>query len=398
MVMVSGNPVFTTGYYGSLFVFSMIFFLIVFNPSILSSFSNTRVIIIFAVLFIQFFLQRAMFGSYSVVDFFNLINILAVGLIIAVYLKSKFIYLYVKVIYIFAVISLWLYFTFMIFPGLYYFTMENIVQFFELPGSRAGYSYHNNILIYTLSTPPDLDFYNYRNAGPFWEPGAFGIYLNLAIIINIFLLRNKWLSKINIILVIALLTTFSTSNWIIIFILLAGYYYFEKGQSNFGMKIAPLILAYVFFVAYETLPFLGEKIAMRNTTYENAIYSETKLERVGSFYRDTYLLMKNPLLGFGVDPRNKNPYYTMNSVLHNHRNNGTSDLLLIFGLPLGVYYIFIISQIYLVFGSHRSRTYNIYLFILVMLLGFSQIILLKAVFVILFWLAYFAKNTVKNMY
>ena len=399
VIMLSGNPVFSTGSYGALFVTFIVILFLSYKKEISRAFVNIRVTIIFGVLLIQYFIQLVVFDSYSVNSILSLVSNLVISLIVAVHFKNKFIYLYVKIIYGFAVISLGFYFIFLIFPDLYYFTLNNIAPYFELPGSSAGYSYHNNILIYTFATAPTQNIFDYRNAGPFWEPGAFSIYLNIAILINIYVLRKNWISIKNIILLIAVLTTYSLAGWLILFIILAGYYNFIKGRKNQVIRMIPLLIAYVFYFAYETLPFLGEKYEIKKTTYEKAIHNETKMERVGSFYRDTYLLMEYPILGYGMDPINKNPYYTKGTLLYNHRNNGTSDLLLSFGLPLGIYYMFIISQITQINhinGLYRSKFFSIYMFLIVFLLGFSQIILLKPVFVIMFWLVFYKRHSQEN--
>jgi len=96
-----------------------------------------------------------------------------------------------------------------------------------------------------------------RNCGYAWEPGAFAVYLCLAIFINLFITKNDKSSKIRLwVLLAALLTTQSTTGFSMLLIILLYYYY------NNNVKIILMAFPVVLIGAYLilSLPFMTDKI------------------------------------------------------------------------------------------------------------------------------------------
>lgn len=105
----------------------------------------------------------------------------------------------------------------------------------------AWMDWPRSILFYSM--PRESGFLLLRNSGIFHEPGAFSLYLMLAIIINTFNTRNT-LDKKNIILAIILLTTFSTTGYILLILFLA--YAIPKSKMHAGLKI---IISFIMIIA-----------------------------------------------------------------------------------------------------------------------------------------------------
>lgn len=147
--------------------------------------------------------------------------------------KELFIQKYVKLLYYICIISIpiWL-------------STVMRLNFWEWAPS-SGDGQYKTLFFYCVDTYGE----NGRNNGPFWEPGVFQMYINIAVL---FLLYSK--NNINIkyllIFVIALATTYSTTGYICFALVLITYYY-DKSDSIKGCQFFLLILGivsvYVFF-------------------------------------------------------------------------------------------------------------------------------------------------------
>ncbi len=101
-----------------------------------------------------------------------------------------------------------------------------------------------------------------RNCGPFWEPGAFQGFVNLALLFEIFHLhkQNKLISVPLIIYVVTILTTISTGGYVTMFVILAISLIFNPMlQPNTKLTFIMLVL-FVFAFLFFHLDFLGDKI------------------------------------------------------------------------------------------------------------------------------------------
>ena len=74
----------------------------------------------------------------------------------------------------------------------------------------------------------------------FHEPGAFAVFIVLAIVINI-MIDDRPFSRKNIILLIALVSTFSTAGILSIF-LVYGFYFFRIKKKNIKVLIVSAII------------------------------------------------------------------------------------------------------------------------------------------------------------
>ena len=97
----------------------------------------------------------------------------------------------------------------------------------------------------------------------FWEPGAFACYINLVFLFYIGkikpLLENNRLKVI--IILLALLTTYSTTGYIVLFLIGLVTIYIEYSKK-YGILVIPLFLVFsvIAIVTYENSEFLKEKI------------------------------------------------------------------------------------------------------------------------------------------
>jgi hypothetical protein len=324
---------------------------------------------------------------------------IGIGVLAVPFLSNRFYELYVNLLYKLCLISLVFYFLFYLAPPLYDLVSLTLTPLFGKANSSRGYEYIPNILIYVFNQndPRAGSFFDYRNPGPFWEPGALGLYTILALFINIFFLNDKFLSKKNLVLIITVVTTFSTTNYFALILLVVGFAIFKSKKISFLGGVAAIGILIVFSFLYESLPFLQEKINQRNTSYEDALKKDIKQDRIGTFYVDLNHLLKNPVTGYGFDPANRIANFHEWDVDLVHKNNGVSDIFLILGIPFGLYYLFRIAnnaKFFSVIHDYPSYLFRFYFFALLLLVGFSEIIFIQ----VLFFFLSFLPDTLKVNY
>ena len=165
-----------------------------------------------------------------------------------VILREKALAYLVKVITHLTVIGLIIYFFQMVgFADLIYTFSKSL----NMPNLNKidGYT---NFVIFSFTK----GLHEYRNSGFVWEPGAYGCFLILALLFNFF--RNKFtFDRTSIILIIATITTFSTSDYLALFIMMFLAYRYRVPKINLWV----IIMVPAFVVLFITVPFLGDKIA-----------------------------------------------------------------------------------------------------------------------------------------
>lgn len=297
---------------------------------------------------------------------------------------SKFPLVFINIIYFFSVVSLVFYSLTLIIPSLFTsildFFYENL-QFLQLndPGRKhvIFYTYDQNYEIRAY-TGSDNNFMN-RNAGPFWEPGGWGIFLIIALIFNT-INSKKIFTKKNIIFIITILTTLSTGAYIILMIYLT-FYFFLSVSSKYKYIVLFFAIIVSNFVFQNTY-FLKEKLTYTVEESEfggSAVYAPRT--RLGSALVDINDFMANPYIGKGFFVSNR--YSKKENEILRYRNNGLTNMLVEYGI-IGFSFFF-----FVMYKSFRNYCYSeninpkfsfIFVFCL-MAFGFSQMIFIKTFFI-----------------
>lgn len=285
---------------------------------------------------------------------------------------KDFAHCFVRIMLIFAVISLPFYIAAN--TGLYgvllsiadklpQFGVDNMISIGKQEGLRTLYFYN----VYDS----DFTVMNLRrNPGPFWEPGRFTIYLNLAILINLFYFKMPIFSKKNIILIVANLTAMSTTGisvMLIIFIV-----YVLKGNTSKTKKIIWGTILLASIPAILSLDFMSDKIGGEMS--DDATHS-----RFGAIAYHITQIEKSPFLGFG-------PFLsTVFGMDLASSPNGVSDSVRYFGIPMAVYIWFLLyrgTNIYIIGKTERIAT-----FVVLMMLAFTQTIMTSPFYYMLYFFA-----------
>jgi len=273
--------------------------------------------------FIVFLLRK---GKKNIDKEFLFVVIIAIGLIVAQGLLWGF-----SIITVFTYTGLFLFFPYFVFRivGIDYLRIaSNIIyviaiyssvlwfaQSFIPPVDQFLQDLANQVFPYTTDiTPRSLLFYTvgnkgwtympeygiYRNAGAFHEPGAFAVFLDLAIAINM-MVAKKLFTKRNIFLMLVLLTTISTAGYFGLFIIIFFYYFDTKWIINPSIRIlAGVFLIFLFIFISARVDFLGQKV---QDQWEEANTKSLNKKTVGRIYgaKKALLVMKKyPLTGRGL--------------------------------------------------------------------------------------------------
>jgi hypothetical protein len=236
-----------------------------------------------------------------------------------------------------------------------------------------------NILIYTIETTE-----NFRNSGAFWEPGGFASFLNLSLTLH--LIKNNFrFDRHAWIVVLTLLTTFSTTGYVVFFLILV----FTAANRLVG-QISPNKLAIRLFLVvmlipgflylFYAVPIFREKIDTQISTQQLLIGdidfdnpNFRSLGRFGSMIVDLRSIQDRPIFGRGysdIEFRNQFENYNF--------TNGLTWFIGHFGL-FGLMWLLISTY---ASGKSIFRRYNeqarfpAFITIIVLTIAFSNPILL----------------------
>ncbi|WP_411346671.1 O-antigen ligase family protein [Paenibacillus sp. WLX1005] len=167
-----------------------------------------------------------------------------------------------------------------------------------------------------------------RNQGIFWEPGAYQVFLNLGILLTLFL--NKKVPKWRLIILTAtLLTTMSTSGYMICGLIFLAYVIRNGKREQMAQMLLSLLLfiPLVFFIAQSGV--VTDKFQDGNASFDRrSLDTSSNLE----------LMVEKPLFGWG---------FQNNAVLmERYGIPDSSNSLLTFGYQFGLPLLLILMIYY----------------------------------------------------
>jgi hypothetical protein len=284
-------------------------------------------------------IQTIHFSAFPAVTVLGLLCRLAIAYS-AVFLIRDFAGTYVRVMLGVACLGMVIYFTCQA-AALVGIDIGALTRPFALIGSSDSPSW--SILVQTFfQDPHDAN----RNAGMFWEPGAFAGYLNLALVflclIRARFTKRGYLARFAT-LSVCLLTTKSTVGYLAYAVVLCLEVMARtrpSGRSKLiGYVGAGFVLA-LFCAAATNLDFIAPKIA--NSFLVVTERTEGwQTDRIGTILFDLDYIAKRPLTGWGMRNETRlalSPELTDAEV--NGRGNGMSNFAATFGLlALGVWLV-----------------------------------------------------------
>lgn len=182
----------------------------------------------------------------------------------------------------------------------------------------------------------------FRNPGPFWEPGVYAIYLNLALIFS--LSRKPRINRKNLVLVLAIMSTVSTSGIGILVIVLFSYFYLQTNKISskkmLMIVLAPIILIVSFWALEGSAWWIELTSKLDPTKYQ----SMSMVARLGSIFGNVKIWVSRPLFGVGVlehDLKYVSYINSLNLIYPDYSNtNALLSNFARYGLGFGAIYLY----------------------------------------------------------
>ena len=343
VICISGNPIIINGtkWYGVIAALIMLLICLILRRPVINTLF-IRWLIGFTLLFA---VQGIVLPAISIPAEINFIAKLYTIFLATLILGAKFRSTYFNVIYIISFVSL-------------------ICLILNYLGISMGIQFEKYRTIFVYNSFIHFEkAHILRNCGMFWEPGAFQGYIMLAFLfyINDYKLlwkTHKWKC---IILSLALLSTFSTTGYIV-YLLYIAYIIFASQISVYAKTCVASITLIFCIYAYHNFDFLGEKIEGQ---YENAMNlrnNEASWSRMGAMKIDFQQILRHPLVGNG---------FVMTSRYENLGNkmagagNGFTGVINMLGIPCIAIYLMALYRS-LNFNQKKQKIFFILLIVILL--------------------------------
>lgn len=320
LLCISGNPLVQS--FTEYIYIIVVIFLLILSAKKKSPVFTGRIKYFFTVLFLLYVSQFLIVRDVSLPADVNHFAKIYSGCLVILLMGYAFRYIYMRVMTFLCVIS---------FIG---FVVNIIIG--QFPGIEVDR--HVSILLYNYY--PDSP--GLRNCGMFWEPGAFQGYIMLVFLMymNDFRLfyrkhkRNFW------ILTIALITTFSTTGFVVF-----AFYLFFVFSGNIRkspiMLFLTIALIYIAVWAFYQYDFLGEKIIKE---YEDALEiseGDVSWSRFGSAIVAWNNVLNHPFTGNGFK---MSALYGELAEYMSGMGNGFFGAMNQLGIPFLFFYLFLLYR------------------------------------------------------
>ncbi len=253
------------------------------------------------------------------------------------------------------------------------FLENSIAPLFTNPLIKEiNYKVWPSVILYTFNAQGEGLMLLKRNSGPFWEPGAFSGFLIVALLFNI-IITGQLNNRKNRVLMLGVLTTFSTSGLLVLACVILFYLSLNKDAIR-RFILVPVVLV-IGVASFISVDILGSKIIQKMSFTDDTYNTRFKSAQI-----DVYDFLKHPLLGMGRSESTRFEGETQAREIH--RNNGVTNQLVMYG---GIAFIIYFYLIYLTFyrmciSYNVNKRMAIFALITIFMVGFSQIYFIKVFF------------------
>ena len=328
----------------------------------------------FALTYIAFCSLRSFFFIHLPVGFYLndivfLFKYIFTSFLFCAVLKEQAVPYLIKVIFQLAILSLPLY-CLQLVAGDALFAFGKAINF-----QHAHFNGYVNILVFTY-----VKLHHIRNSGFSWEPGAFGFFLNMGLLLQLvtndfkFDKRSKWV-------MLAIVTTLSTTTYLAFAFVILLYF---RGR---GVKLITLLIFIgpVLCVLAGMVPFLFDKIV---TIYNKDLNDMKNIETLSDWYiqhgqtmplnRFASILYLIQLFGYNLIWGVSNIYNRVVPILkHLNLSNGIFVVMAQFG---GIGLIYLMRKCYLFFKQNtHSIELSLYGLIVILICGFGECIFVTSI-------------------
>ncbi|MEW6135588.1 MAG: hypothetical protein HPY74_15120 [Firmicutes bacterium] len=294
---------------GNTFIRSTNAILILFGISIVYSFifklKLTKSFIQFIIIWSLYFLSNYLVNGYlNYLLFFRIVIYAYISFVFLNLLPIKeLLYQFERIIFVLSAISLILFFVEVLAGNALFSILSKINLSGGLFSDIISVRYVN-IVVYTILRYPGEMI---RNCGFTWEPGPFSIFVAFALLF--FYLRThfaKFLTTKSIIFILALLTTFSTTGYLMLFVIFLTFLAISKKINQLNKPFFYFIFLIIFLIVFFETNFLYSKIKELYSVGQTIEYqlnsaarSKTSFSagRFGGFIIAQKNFFKSPILG-----------------------------------------------------------------------------------------------------
>ena len=304
--------------------------------------------------FFTLYILHLFYYNYNDERFFDKIMLILSGFFIIKQLGREFRYLYLKAMVFFSVVSLVCYF--LDYIGI---TLD-IPYFYE-----SSINEYHGIFIWNVRYNEMFNSGFGRNCGPFWEPGAYAGYLLLILVLYFEDMKYLWIKykKECIILLIALVSTFSTQGYVCAFLIFICKILSIATKRNililgFVLLTGSLISLYI----YESSFFLKDKIEKQYEVSQtwNKNINKMHVDRFSTTMLDVENIANNPYIGntsdgsilYGRYPSLFKQYRKYGSI---GSGSGMTSFMAQNGIPiLMIWLILVFKSLKVYYGNSKS--------------------------------------------
>lgn len=231
--------------------------------------------------------------------------------------------------------------------------------------------------------------HDYRNSGFVWEPGAYGCFLIIALFFN--LLKDKFkFEKNSIILIVGIITTFSTTDYFALLILLFLAYRYRVPELNLWVLV--MIPSFVLLIIF--VPFLGDKIAAIYTDDMDGLKHLKEISQYHLKHNEQIPLNRFASMsyiwdniGSGLFLGLSNKYDEILSKVYNvNISNGIFDFLAKFGV-IGLFFL-VYSYVKFCAAFLKRNEFIVYSVLIFLIISFGEPILFLPLVLLFLFLPY----------
>ena len=236
-------------------------------------------------------LQAFFWSRFNTVSFIGQFMFITYPFLVIQIFKEKTFHYFTNIVVFFTLFSFLLYIPSFISKEVH----QLIFGFGKALGLDVFHPWKTSFIIYTVE--PLYKGEILRNSSMFLEPGNYACHIGLALSFSIMYNQNLFTKK-NIILIIGMLTTFSTAGYIILYFIFAYYYFIiKKIKSLKTVFLFILVLAGIVY-SFQELDFMSEKI---DNYYSREIEIDKKVKgRFGSTFKNLEEIKEYPFFGRGL--------------------------------------------------------------------------------------------------
>lgn len=186
-----------------------------------------------------------------------------------------------------------------------------------------------------LTNVPTNQYMQGRNWGPFWEPGVFQAYLNIALLFLLFNKNYSFFKKIvfSLVLIFAIVTTYSTTGYIVLTFVLLSYI---VNYSDFNFRTLGKILFLGFVFLFSLTLFINSNLFQEIILRK--FLSTAEQSRFLSYTAGIKLFFSHPILGVG--PQSVMDELTTISQYNFALTNTVIAQYVIYGVFVGTYFLY----------------------------------------------------------